>query len=160
MKVYEGDLQAKDLRLGIVVSRFNGAVTEQLLQGALGAFRRCGGAEENLVICRVPGSFEIPVVVNRLAREGNVDAVVALGCLIRGETPHFDFLAAEVTRGLGEIALRTGVPVTYGILTTETVEQAVNRSGVKYGNKGADALLAAVEMANLVRRLAGGDRAS
>jgi len=153
MTCREGKLHAAGVRIGIVVGRFNASITRKLLEGAVGTYVRCGGREEDLEICWVPGSFEIPATALKLAESGRVDAVVALGCLIRGETPHFDFLSAEVTRGLGEVALRTGVPVTYGILTTETVEQALNRSGIKAGNKGTDAMVAAVEMAGLFREL-------
>lgn len=148
-----GEMTAGGLRLALVVSRFNTAVTERLLQGARDTFLRCGGAEENLTVARVPGSFEIPIAALHLAQSGRFDAVVCLGCLIRGETPHFEYLSAEVTRGIDEVALRTGVPVVYGVLTTDTVEQAVNRSGMKYGNKGAEAAVAAIEMAHLVRKL-------
>jgi 6,7-dimethyl-8-ribityllumazine synthase len=153
MKEITGELTAKGIRLAVVVSRFNSSVTERLLQGARDTFLRSGGDEESLTVVRVPGSFEIPLAALRLAQSGSVDAVVCLGCLIRGETPHFDYLSAEVTRGIGEVALRTGLPVVYGVLTTDTVEQAVNRSGMKSGNKGSDATLAAIEMANLFRKL-------
>ncbi|GAB4109659.1 MAG: 6,7-dimethyl-8-ribityllumazine synthase [Acidobacteriota bacterium] len=153
MKEITGELTAKGIRLAVVVSRFNSSVTERLLQGARDTFLRSGGDEESLTVVRVPGSFEIPMAALRLAQSGNFDAVVCLGCLIRGETPHFDYLSAEVTRGIGEVALRTGLPVVYGVLTTDTVEQAINRSGMKSGNKGSDAALAAIEMANLFRKL-------
>jgi 6,7-dimethyl-8-ribityllumazine synthase len=153
VKQVSGDLNASDLRLGFVVSRFNHSITENLLKGAVETFRRCGGVDENATVVRVPGSFEIPAAALRLARSGQVDGVVCLGCLIRGETPHFDYLSREVTRGLGQVALETGLPVTYGVITAETVEQALNRSGIKSGNKGAEATTAAVEMARLFRQL-------
>jgi 6,7-dimethyl-8-ribityllumazine synthase len=153
MKEITGELTANGIRLAVVVSRFNSSVTERLLQGARDTFLRSGGDEESLTVVRVPGSFEIPMAALRLAQSGSFDAVVCLGCLIRGETPHFDYLSAEVTRGIGEVALRTGLPVVYGVLTTDTVEQAINRSGMKSGNKGSDATLAAIEMANLFRKL-------
>ncbi len=153
MKEITGELTAGGLRLAVVVSRFNSTITERLLQGARDTFLRSGGDEEAFTVVRVPGSFEIPMAALRLAQSGNFDAIVCLGCLIRGETPHFDYLSAEVTRGIGEVALRTGLPVVYGVLTTETVEQALNRSGIKSGNKGSDAVLAAIEMANLFRKM-------
>lgn len=150
---FTGDLSAADLRIGFVVSRFNSTITEKLLEAGLDAFRRSGGTDENVTVLRVPGSFEIPVAARRLAEAGKVRAIVCLGCLIRGETPHFDYLSREVTRGIDEVALRYGLPVTYGVLTTDTVEQALNRSGIKHGNKGVDATIAAVEMADLFRKL-------
>ena len=149
-----GGLGAADLRIGLVVSRFNSTITERLLEAALDTFRRAGGADEALTVLRVPGSFEIPTAARRLAEVGGLDAIVCLGCLIRGETPHFDYLSREVTRGIDEVTLHSGIPVTYGVLTTDTVEQALNRSGIKHGNKGVDAMLAAIEMANLFRELA------
>ncbi len=153
MNEITGELTAGGLRLAVVVSRFNSAITERLLQGARDTFLRSGGDEGSFTVVRVPGSFEIPMTALRVAQSGNFDAIVCLGCLIRGETPHFDYLSAEVTRGIGEVALRTGLPVVYGVLTTETVEQALNRSGIKSGNKGSDAVQAAIEMANLFRKL-------
>lgn len=153
MREIEGKLSASGLKLGLVVSRFNSRITEKLLAGAVDTFRRSGGREEDLLILRVPGSFEIPVAARKLAERGGLDAIVCLGCLIRGETPHFDYLSVEVTRGIDSVALESGLPVAYGVLTTETVEQAFNRSGVKYGNKGAEAAAAAIEMANLFRQL-------
>lgn len=153
MKEFAGELTAKGLRLALVVSRFNSMVTERLAMGARDTFLRCGGEDDALTIVRVPGSFEIPVTALQLAQCGNYDAVVCLGCLIRGETPHFEYLSAEVTRGIDEVALRTGLPVVYGVLTTDTVEQAVNRSGMKSGNKGSEAAAAAIEMVSLFRRL-------
>ncbi len=154
VREFTGSLGAAGLRIGFVVGRFNSAITERLLEAGLDAFRRAGGAEEDVTVLRVPGSFEIPVAAHRLAESGGLDAVVCIGCLIRGETPHFDYLSREVTRGIDEVALRHGLPVTYGVLTTDTVEQALNRSGIKHGNKGVDATMAAIEMANLFRELA------
>lgn len=154
-KEYGGDYNAQGLRFAVIVSRFNEGVTERLLKGALDTLRRCGALEENLTVVRVPGSFEIPVVAERLAKSGNFDALVCLGCLVRGETPHFEFLASEVTRGLGALSRDSGVPVAYGVLTANTVEQALDRAGLKHGNKGAEAALTAVEMARLLRRLDG-----
>jgi len=128
-------------------------VTEKLLAGAIEMFVRCGGSRDQLTVVHVPGSFEIPMAANRLALTGSCDVIVCIGCLIRGETPHFDLLATEVTRGIDEVALRHNLPVTYGVLTTDTVDQALNRAGIKFGNKGADAVAAGIEMANLFRNL-------
>jgi 6,7-dimethyl-8-ribityllumazine synthase len=154
MKEWSGVLKADGLKIGFVVSRFNSMITEKLLEGAVATFKRCGGREEDGVIVRVPGSFEIPIAARRLAKSGNLDAIVCLGCLIRGETPHFDYLSAEVTRGIDQVALEMGLPVSYGVLTTETVDQAMNRSGIKFGNKGAEATTAAIEMATLFQEMA------
>lgn len=151
MKELKGDMNAGSLRLGIVVSRFNSVITEKLLEGAVDMIKRCGGKGENVTILKVPGSFEIPIAALTLAKSGDYDALICLGCLIRGETPHFDFLAAETTRGINEVALKTEIPISYGVLTTDTVEQALNRSGIKHGNKGSEAAAVAIEMANLVR---------
>jgi 6,7-dimethyl-8-ribityllumazine synthase len=153
VKEISGELTASELRLGIVVSRFNSMITERLLAAALDVFERFGGRHENRTVVHVPGSFEIPVAAQKLAESGEFDAIVCLGCLIRGETGHYDFLAQEVTHGINQVALKFGVPITYGIVTADTVEQAMNRAGVKFGNKGADAAAAAVELANAFRRL-------
>lgn len=149
-----GGLDASGLRIAIVVSRFNQTITEQLLEGALESLRRCGIDEERILVARVPGSFEIPLAAQKIAERGDIDAIVCLGAVIRGETPHFDYICASATSGVEQVALRTGIPLSNGILTTENVEQALNRSGLKYGNKGAEAAQGAVEMANLLRRLA------
>jgi 6,7-dimethyl-8-ribityllumazine synthase len=149
----DGRLDASGLRFALVVSRFNAAASERLLAGATDCLIRHGASEGHLTVARVPGSFEIPLVAQRLARSGKHDAVVCLGVLIRGETPHFDLIANEVARGLVQVGLETGVPVTFGVVTAETAEQAADRSGGKHGNRGADAALAAVEMADLLRRL-------
>lgn len=153
MTELSGKLDSKDLRLGFIVSRFNGSITERLLYGALDFVRRTGGSEENLTIIRVPGSYEIPGAAQRLARNQELDAIVCLGCLIRGETGHYDYIAMEVSRGIGQVALECGLPVTFGVITADSVEQAENRAGLKYGNKGVEAAMAAVEMANLYRQL-------
>jgi 6,7-dimethyl-8-ribityllumazine synthase len=139
--------------LGIVVSRFNSVVTERLLEAALDTFKKQGGSIDQVNVVRVPGSFEIPVAAQRLARSGRCDAIVCLGCLIRGETKHFDFLATEVTRGIGEVALKGDIPVGYGVITSETVDQAMNRAGLKYGNKGVEATVAVLEMVNVLKQL-------
>ena len=146
-----GDLAGKGLRLAIVVSRFNSFITERLLSGALDALTRAGADEKKVEVVRVPGSFEIPVAAKTLAQSGRYDALITLGCIIRGETQHFDYISAEVTRGIQLAALETGVPISFGVLTTDTLEQAVDRAGAKSGNKGAEVALAAVEMANLLK---------
>ena len=152
-KVIEGELTARDLRFGIVMTRFNEFVVEPLLRGALDALKRHGATEKQIEIIRVPGAFDMPIVVRKLAMSRRYEALVALGAVIRGQTPHFDYVAGECASGLARIALESGVPVGFGVLTTDTMEQAVDRAGGKAGNKGADAALAALEMANLLRRL-------
>jgi len=152
-QVVEGSLVAKGRRFAIVASRFNDAVTSRLIAGAVDGLLRHGVAEKDILVVRVPGSFEIPVTVRRVATGGRYGAVICLGALVRGETPHFDVLAAEAARGAGQVALETGVPVIFGVLTTETIEQAMDRAGGKGGNKGWDAALAAIEMANLFASL-------
>jgi 6,7-dimethyl-8-ribityllumazine synthase len=151
MKTYEGKLQAKGFKIGIVLSRFNGFLTGELLAGALDALKKLGADEADISIYKVPGSFEIPIVAKKLAKAGKVDGLVCLGALIRGDTPHFDFLSAEVTKGLAQIALEDGVPVAFGILTVETIEQGIERSGTKSGNKGWDAVFSLIETLNLLR---------
>jgi 6,7-dimethyl-8-ribityllumazine synthase len=151
MKTYEGKLQAKGLRIGIVVSRFNDFLTAKLLDGALDALRRLGGDEADVAVYKVPGSFEIPFVARKLARSKKVDGVLCLGALVRGDTPHFDFLGAEVTKGIAQVALEDGVPVSFGVLTVETVEQGIERAGTKAGNKGWDAAVSLVETLNLLK---------
>ncbi|MFP3958848.1 MAG: 6,7-dimethyl-8-ribityllumazine synthase [Spirochaetaceae bacterium] len=153
MKVYEGSITAVDKRIAIVVSRFNSLITERLLEGALDCIRRHGGSDDNLALIRVPGSWEIPMVAKRAAGGGRFDAVICLGAVIRGDTPHFDYVAAEVSKGIAAVSLETGVPVSYGVLTTDTVEQATDRAGTKAGNKGFDAALGALEMADLSSKL-------
>jgi 6,7-dimethyl-8-ribityllumazine synthase len=148
----KGNLSAKGLRLAIVVSRFNSFITERLLSGALDALERAGADEKRIEIVRVPGSFEIPVTAKTLAQTRRYDAILCLGCIIRGETQHFDYISSEVTRGIQLAAVETGVPLAFGVLTTDTLEQAIDRAGAKSGNKGAEVALAAVEMANLLRK--------
>ena len=152
IRTIEGDLQGKGLSFHIVVSRFNSFITDRLLEGALDALKRHGVEEKDVTVIKVPGAFEIPLGV-RKAANGKSSAVIALGALIRGGTPHFDYLSAEVTKGVAMVMLETGIPVAYGVLTTDTVEQAIERAGTKAGNKGAEAALSALEMANLVRNL-------
>jgi 6,7-dimethyl-8-ribityllumazine synthase len=151
----QGDLDGSAVRVALVVSRFNEAITARLLAAAEDCLDRHGCREASRVVVRVPGAWELPQAAKRLAAEGRFDVILALGALIRGETPHFDFLAAQVARGLAEIALASGVPVIFGVLTTDTVEQALNRAGAK-SNKGWEAALSALEMVNLFRRLAQG----
>jgi 6,7-dimethyl-8-ribityllumazine synthase len=153
-RTLEGVLDAREIRVVLVVSRFNELITERLLSGAEDCLERHGGDADSRTVVRVPGSWEIPQAARKLATSGQYDAVVALGALIRGETPHFDLLAAEVTKGLAQIAGESGIPVIFGVLTTDTVEQAMDRSGAKYGNKGWEAAQSAIEMVNLFRRMA------
>lgn len=152
VRVIEGDLQGQGVKVTIVVSRFNSFITDRLLEGALDALRRHGVEEGGITVVRVPGSFEIPLGVRRAAGQ-KVDAVIALGALIRGGTPHFDYLSAEVTKGVAQVMLETGIPVSFGVLTTDTVEQAIERAGTKAGNKGAEAAQSALEMVSLLRRM-------
>lgn len=151
----EGSLDARDLKLAIVVSRFNSFITDRLLEGALDAIRRTGGNMDNIEQIRVPGSWEMPVVAAELARQKRHDAIICLGAVIRGETPHFDYVASNSASGLAHVSAETGVPVAFGILTTNTVEQAIDRAGAKSGNKGFDAAMTAIEMANLMRQIRG-----
>jgi 6,7-dimethyl-8-ribityllumazine synthase len=153
MHVVQGQLSAEGRTFGIVVSRFNSLVTSQLLNGAVDCLTRHGGKDAAITVAYVPGSFEIPQVALQMAASGRFDALICLGCVIRGETPHFEYLAAEVTRGLGHIALQTGVPVGFGILTTENLEQALERAGAKAGNKGWDAALSAMELLQVLSQL-------
>jgi 6,7-dimethyl-8-ribityllumazine synthase len=149
----EGDLVVRDARFGIVVSRFNDFITEALLDGALEALRRHGADLDVVTVARCPGSMEIPLVAQRMARSGDYDAVIALGAVIRGATTHYDYVCSGVTSGTMRASLDTDVPVIFGVITTETIEQAIERAGTKAGNKGADAALAAVEMVNLLRQM-------
>jgi len=155
-RTLEGDLSAKGLKFGIVVSRFNNFITERLLAGALDALERSGADDGDITVARVPGAREIPLVAKTMAESGNYDAVICLGAVIRGATPHFEFVAAESSKGIAQVALRTGKPVIYGVLTTDTIEQAVERAGTKAGNRGYDAAIAAIEMVNLLEMVRGG----
>jgi 6,7-dimethyl-8-ribityllumazine synthase len=152
-KMIEGELLARDLRFAFVAARFNDFVVEPLIRGALDALKRHGSSEKQIEIVRVPGAFDIPIVARKLALSRRYDALIALGAVVRGQTPHFDYVAGECASGLARIALESGIPIAFGVLTTDTMEQAVDRAGGKAGNKGADAALAAIEMANLLRRL-------
>lgn len=153
MAVFEGTLLGAGLRFGIVVSRFNRPVTEELLAGALDTLRRHGVSEDRIDVAWVPGAFEIPVVARRLAQCGQYDAVICLGAVLRGATAHFDFVAGAAAQGAAQVGLATGVPVIFGVITCETLEQAVERTGVRVTNRGAEAALAALEMGNLMRIL-------
>jgi 6,7-dimethyl-8-ribityllumazine synthase len=152
-KIVEGELLARDLRFAIVAARFNDFVVEPLVGGALDALKRHGVSAQQIEIVRVPGAFDIPIVARKLALSRRYQALIALGAVIRGDTPHFDYVAGECAAGIARIALESGVPIAFGVLTTDTVEQATDRAGGKAGNKGADAALVAMELANLLRRL-------
>ena len=153
MRTVEGKLVGEGLKFALVVSRFNSFITERLLEGALDSLRRKGVREEDLIVVRVPGAWEIPLAAKRLALSKAHDAVICLGAVIRGSTPHFDYVAAEVSKGIAQVTLETGVPITFGILTTDTLEQAIERAGSKAGNKGYAAAEAAIEMVNLLKDL-------
>ena len=153
MKTLEGKLDATGLKFGIVVSRFNEFISAKLLSGCLDGLKRHGADEKNIELVWAPGSFEIPVVAARMAGSKKYDAVICLGAVIRGSTPHFDYVAAEVSKGIAQVALQNSKPVIFGVLTTDSLEQAIERAGTKGGNKGFDAALAAIEMANLLRQI-------
>ncbi len=151
--ILEGKLKADGLRFAIVASRWNDLIVSRLVGGAQDALLRLGAAAEQITLVRVPGSFEIPLAAKKLATSGRYDGIICVGAVIRGETPHFDYIAAEVTKGIASATMSTGVPIAYGIITADTVEQAINRAGVKAGNKGFEAAMSAVEMANLLKEL-------
>ena len=153
MNVIEGKLLAEGQRVGIVAGRFNELITGKLLDGALDAFRRHGGEENDVDVAWVPGAFEMPLAAKKMADSGKYDAVICLGAVIRGATPHFDMVAAETTKGIANVGLQTGVPVIFGVLTTDSIEQAVERAGTKAGNKGFEAMTSAIEMVNLLREM-------
>lgn len=152
-RVVEGDFSATTARFTIVVARFNAFIVEGLLDGAIDALKRHGVSENNITVVRVPGAFEMPVAVKKVAEGGQVDAIIALGAVIRGGTPHFEYVAGECASGIAAIARETGIPVAFGVLTTDTIEQAIERAGTKAGNKGADAAMSALEMVSLLRNL-------
>ncbi len=153
VKQIEGALGAQDTRFALVVSRFNDFIGQKLVEGAIDCILRHGGAEENITIYRCPGAFELPMVAKKVALSGKYDAIVTLGAIIRGSTPHFDVIAAEATKGIAQASLDTGVPIAFGVLTTENIEQAIERAGTKAGNKGFDAAMTAIEMVNLYRQI-------
>jgi 6,7-dimethyl-8-ribityllumazine synthase len=152
-RVIEGQLTAAGLRFAIVVSRFNSFITERLLAGALDALTRTGADADAIDVIKVPGSWEVPLVAGEVAKQRRHDALICLSCVIRGETPHFDYVAGQAAKGIAQVAAETGMPVAFGVLTTNTLEQAIDRAGAKGGNKGFDAAMTAVEMANLLRKL-------
>lgn len=152
-KTIQGHLSSSGMRLAIVASRFNEFVTGRLLSGALDALERTGTAEADVTVFRVPGSFEIPLAAKKLAQTRKYDAVICLGTLIRGDTPHFEYLSSEVTKGIGLVSLESGIPVAFGVLTADSVEQAIDRAGMKSGNKGFEAAMSAVEMVNLLKQV-------
>lgn len=152
-KVIEGKLDARGMKFGIIVSRFNNSVTDKLLEGAIDALKSYGGEEENIDIVRVPGSFEIPLLAHKMAASKQYDALVCLGAVIRGDTPHFDYIAEAVTTGIGKAMLEHRIPISFGVLTTNNVEQAMERAGTKTANKGFEAALTAIEMASLNREI-------
>jgi len=151
--ILQGDFAGKSRKFGIVISRFNEFISGKLLEGALDGLKRHGVAEEDITVAWTPGAFEIPLIARKLAESKKFDAVIALGCVIRGATPHFDYVAGEAAKGVGQASMQTGVPIIFGVLTTDTIEQAIERAGTKSGNKGFDAAVAAIEMANLLRKL-------
>jgi len=152
-RIIEGNLSAKGLKVAIVVGRFNDFISERLLEGALDTLLRSGAADGDIVVVKVPGSFEIPVAAKSLARGGQYDAIICLGCVIRGATPHFEYVAGEAAKGVARVSLDFDTPVSFGIITAENLEQAIERAGTKSGNKGRDAALTAIEMANLLKSL-------
>jgi 6,7-dimethyl-8-ribityllumazine synthase len=152
MKTFEGNLIAKGLKFGIIVGRFNEFIGGKLLAGAIDALKRHGVEEENIEIAWVPGAFEIPLVAKKMAKTDDYDAVICLGAVIRGATPHFDYVSGEVSKGIASASLETGVPIIFGVLTTDSIEQAIERAGTKSGNKGYDAAVTAIEMANLLKQ--------
>ncbi|MFO8024991.1 6,7-dimethyl-8-ribityllumazine synthase [Thiohalophilus sp.] len=153
MKTVEGELVVKGARFGLAVARFNSFVVESLLNGAVDTITRHGGSESDIEIVRVPGAYELPLVVQRMAQGKNYDAIIALGAVIRGGTPHFDYVAGECVKGISSVMLQHDVPVAFGVLTVDTIEQAIERAGTKAGNKGAEAAMSAIEMVNLLKNL-------
>ncbi len=153
IKTYEGNLVAEGLKFGIIVARFNEFITSKLLGGSLDALKRHGAAGENVEIAWVPGAYEIPLVAQKMAMSKKYDAVICLGTVIRGSTSHYDYVCAEVSKGVAQVGLHSGVPTIFGVLTTDTIEQAIERAGTKAGNKGFDAAVSAIEMANLLKGL-------
>ena len=155
-KTLEGKLIAKGLKFGMVLSRFNSFIAERLLEGALDALKRSGAEEEDCAVARVPGAFEIPLAAKKMAKSGRYDAIICLGCVIRGATPHFEYIAMDVTKGIAHLSLENEIPISFGVLITDTIEQAIERAGTKVGNKGFDAAMSAIEMANLMKEIGKG----
>ena len=152
-KLYEGQLVARNYRFGIVVARFNEFISSKLLSGCLDALKRHEALEDNIAVAWVPGAFEVPLIAQKMARSGNYDAIICLGAVIRGGTPHFEYVAGEVAKGIAKVALDSGIPTVFGIITTDTIEQAIERAGTKAGNKGWDAAVNAIEMADLTAKI-------
>ena len=152
-KIIEGKIVAKGMKFGIVASRFNDFICGRLIEGTIDALIRAGAEEKDIVIYKVPGSFELPLTAKKLAKGGRYDAVICLGAIIRGATPHFEYISAEVSKGIAMVGLETEVPVVFGVLTTDTIEQAIERAGTKSGNKGADAAMTAIEMVDLFKKI-------
>ena len=153
-KFFEGKLQAEGKKFGIVVARFNSFIAERLLEGALDTLMRSGGKDKEIEVARVPGAFEIPLIAQKMVKSGRYDAVICLGAVIRGSTPHFDFVANEATKGIAQASMESGVPIIFGVLTTDSIEQAIERAGSKAGNKGSECAATAIEMVNLLPQLA------
>jgi 6,7-dimethyl-8-ribityllumazine synthase len=153
MKAYEGELQAKGLKFAVIVSRFNDFITKKLLDGAIDGLVRHGATDQNIDVIKVPGAFEIPLVARIVAGKKKYDAIICLGAIIRGATPHFDYVAAEASKGIATASMETGTPIAFGVVTSDTIEQAVERAGSKSGNKGWDAAMVAIEMAQLLKKL-------
>jgi 6,7-dimethyl-8-ribityllumazine synthase len=152
-KIIEGKIVAKGMKFGIVASRFNDFICGRLIEGTIDALIRAGAEEKDIVIYKVPGSFELPLTAKKLAKSGRFDAIICLGAIIRGATPHFEYISAEVSKGIAVVGLETEVPVVFGVLTTDTIEQAIERAGTKSGNKGADAAMTAIEMVDLFKKI-------
>jgi 6,7-dimethyl-8-ribityllumazine synthase len=155
-KTLEGKLMAKGLKFGIVLSRFNNFISERLLEGTLDALRRSGAEEGDCVVARVPGAFEIPLAAKSMVKSKRYDAIICLGCVIRGATPHFEYIATQVTKGIASLTLENEIPISLGVLITDNIEQAIERAGTKIGNKGFDAAMSAIEMANLLKEIGKG----
>ena len=153
INIIEGDLVATGHKYGIAISRFNSFITDSLLDGAVDCLVRHGAVESDITVVRVPGAYELPVTVQRMAKSGEYDAIVVLGAVIRGGTPHFDYVAGECTKGIGQVAMQTDMPISFGVLTVDTIEQAIERAGTKAGNKGAEAAISAVEMVNVFKNI-------
>ncbi len=153
MKIYEGKLTSNKIKYGIIVSRFNEFINNKLLEGAIDCLKRHGAIDEEIQVAWVPGAYEIPLVAQRMAGTKRFDAIICLGAVIRGATPHFDYISAEVSKGIANVGLQNDIPIIFGVLTTDTIEQAIERAGTKSGNKGWDAALSAIEMVNLFRSL-------
>lgn len=153
VKIFEGDLKAKDYKFAIILSRFNSFITERLLEGAMDALIRHGAEQDNITIFKTPGAFEIPVIAKKIAKLKKFDAIICIGAVIRGGTPHFEYIASEVTKGIAQVALESETPVTFGILTTDNIEQAIERAGTKGGNKGFEAAMASIELVDLFKKV-------